>query len=430
MDTLRFEAITLLVCVLLSGFFSAAETALTTLSAFKVRQLQEDRRRYGAALRLWETNHTSVLATILIGNTLVSLLAGSLSTDLAARYLPGATGLPIAIGAMTLLMLVAGEIFPKTLARAYADHIAPALMNGVAIFYVLFFPLTWCITRLIRYMITHLGGRIKNGPDVTEEDIEYIITLSHRQGGLDKAKQDMLHSVFEFTDTEAREIMVPRTEMVALPVDCPYEEIVRICAESGFSRIPVYEGTRDKVVGIFFAKHLILPVKPEERAGYLRKRMRPALFVPESKKISELLREFQLRRQHMAIVVDEFGGTHGIITLEDIIEELLGEIRDEFDEEEPLIRPRAEGGFLADARITIGDLEDVLHIHFPEERAYESLGGFLMEVAGNVPGPGWSHGFEGFDFTVVTADVTRVNKVQILPHKPADADQPSPADAA
>ena len=430
MDTLRLEATTLVVCVLLSAFFSAAETALTTLSAFKVRQLQEHRRRFAAALRLWETNHTSVLATILIGNTFVSLLAGSVATDLAARVLPGAPGLPIAIGGMTLVMLIAGEIFPKTIARAYADQIAAPLMNGVALFYALFFPLTWGITRLIRTLINMLGGRIKNGPDVTEEDIEYIITLSHRQGGLDKAKQEMLRSVFEFTDTEAREIMVPRTDLVALPVDCPYEEIVRICAESGFSRIPVYEGSIDKVVGIFFAKQLIQPTRPEEMAGYLRKRMRPAVFVPEAKKISELLREFQQHRQHMAIVVNEFGGTHGIVTLEDVIEELLGEIRDEFDEEEPLIRPRQEGGFLADARINIKDLEDVLNIRFPEERAYESLGGFLMEVAGDVPGPGWSHGFEGFDFTVVTADVNRVNKVQILPRKPADAEQPTPADAA
>ncbi len=430
MDTLQLEIITLCVCVLLSAFFSGAETALTTLSAFKVRQLQDEQRRYAAALRLWETNHTSVLATILIGNTLVSLTAGSVATDLAQRFLPGATGVPVAIGGMTMVMLIPGEIFPKTLARAYADLLAVPLMNGVALFYALFFPVTWCITRLIRFMITHLGGRIMNGPDVTEEDIEYIITLSHRQGGLDKNKQEMLSSVFEFTDTEAREIMVPRTELVALPVDCPYEEIVRICAESGFSRIPVYEGSIDKVVGIFFAKQLIHPVKPEERAGYLRKRMRPAMFVPESKKISELLREFQQARQHMAIVVNEFGGTHGIVTLEDIIEELLGEIRDEFDEEEPLIRPRPEGGFVADARINIKDLEGALNIQFPEERAYESLGGFLMEVAGDVPSPGWSHGFEGFDFTVITADVNRVNKVQILPHKPADADRPTPADAA
>ncbi len=424
------EIATLVVCVLLSAFFSAAETAVTTLSAFKVRQLQEDLPRWGRALRLWETNHASVLATILIGNTLVSLTAGAVSTDLAARFFPTSTGIPLAIGGMTLLMLVGGEVLPKTLARAYADQIAVPLMNGVAVFYGLFFPVTWLITHLIRVMISLLGGRIKNGPDVTAEDIEYIITLSQRQGGIDKDKQEMLTSVFEFTDTEAKEVMVPRTEMIALPVNCPYEEIVRICADSGFSRIPVYEGSIDKVVGIFFAKNLIQPTKPDERTDFLRRRMRTATFVPESKKISELLKEFQQERQHMAIVVNEFGGTEGIVTLEDIIEELLGEIRDEFDEEEPLIKARPEGGFVADARIPIKDLEDALHIQFPEQRDYESLGGFLMEVAGDVPGPGWTHVFEGFDFTVITADVNRVNKVQILPRRPAAEETRSPADAA
>jgi magnesium and cobalt transporter len=279
-------------------------------------------------------------------------------------------------------------------------------------------------------MIALLGGRIKNGPDVTEEDIEYIISLSQRQGGIDKDKQEMLTSVFEFTDTEVKEIMVPRTEVTALPVHCPYEDIVRICAESGFSRIPVYEGSIDKIVGIFFAKNLIQPTKPEERGDFLRRRMRTPTFVPESKKISELLKEFQQERQHMAIVVNEFGGTDGIVTLEDVIEEILGEIRDEFDEEEPLIKARPEGGFVADARIPINDLEDALQIQFPEERDYESLGGFLMEVAHDVPVPGWTHRFEGFDFTVMTADVNRVNKVQILPRNPSAEDTRSPADAA
>jgi CBS domain containing-hemolysin-like protein len=275
-----------------------------------------------------------------------------------------------------------------------------------------------------------MGGRIRNGPDVTEEDIEYIISLGRRQGAIDKAKEEMLTSVIEFTDTEVGEIMVPRTEVAALPLACPYEDVVRICAESGFSRMPVYDGSIDKVVGIFMAKHLILPVRPEDRDNFLRARLRPAVFVPPSKKISELLRELKQKRLHMAIVVNEFGGTHGIVTLEDIIEELLGEIHDEFDEVELLIKARPGGGYIADARITIKDLEDALHIQFPEERAYESLGGFMMEAAEDVPRPGWTHPFAGFEFTVLTADLNRVNKVQILPVQPAKEDRVPPADAA
>jgi CBS domain containing-hemolysin-like protein len=300
----------------------------------------------------------------------------------------------------------------------------------LAAFYYLCFPVSWLITRLIRLLIGLLGGRIKNGPDVTEDDIEYIISLGRRQGAIDKAKEEMLTSVIEFTDTEVGEIMVPRTDMVSLPLDSTYDDVVRICAESGFSRMPVYDGTIDKIVGIFIAKNLIRSARPVENERFLLSGLRPAVFVPESKKISELLRTLKQKRLHMAIVVNEFGGTHGIVTLEDIIEELLGEIHDEFDEVDPLIKPRPEGGFVADARITIGDLEEALKIRFPDERDYESLGGFMMEAAEDVPRPGWTYPFGGFEFTVLTADLNRVNKVQILPELPAKEESSQSVDAA
>jgi len=430
MGTLQGELWTLGACVALSAFFSGAETTLTTLSAFKVRQLIDQHARAGRVLRLWETNHAGVLATVLIGNTLVSITAGSLAADLAGHFFAAASAVPLAIGLLTAVMLLAGEILPKTLARAYADQLAIPLMLPLAVFYALCFPVSWLVTQLIRLLITFLGGRIQNGPDVTEEDIEYIISLGRRQGAIDKAKEEMLASVIEFTDTDVGEIMVPRTEVVALPLACPYDEVVRICAESGFSRMPVYDGTIDTVVGIFMAKSLIRPVHPDDRENFLRARLRPAVFVPPSKKISELLRELKQRRLHMAIVVNEFGGTHGIVTLEDIIEELLGEIHDEFDEVELLIKARPGGGYIADARITIKDLEDALRIHFPDERAYESLGGFMMEAAEDVPRPGWTHPFAGFEFTVLTADANRVTKVQILPMQPAGEQRAPPADAA
>ena len=430
MVSIQAEVWILLACVALSAFFSCAETTLTTLTAFRLRQLIEASPRAGRPLRLWETNHASVLATILIGNTIVSITAGSLSTDLAGHFLDISTGVPIAIGAMTALMLVAGEILPKTVARAYADLLAVPLMVPLAAFYYICLPISWLITRLIRLLIGMLGGRIKNGPDVTEDDIEYIISLGRRQGAIDKAKEEMLTSVIEFTDTEAGEIMIPRTEVVALPLDSTYEEVVKRCAETGFSRMPVYDGTIDKIVGIFLSKHLIRQTRPSNGDNFLRTGLRPAVFVPASQKISELLRTLKQKRLHMAIVVNEFGGTHGIVTLEDIIEELLGEIHDEFDEIEPMIKPRPEGGFIADARITIGDLEEALNIRFPEERAYESLGGFMMEAAEEVPSPGWTHPFAGFEFTVLTADVNRVNKVQILPKPPATEEDSKSVDAA
>ncbi len=406
------EIFGLVICTVLSALFSGSETAVTSLSAPKVEQLIANNPVWGRALRLWHRNHAAVLTTILIGNTFASVLAGALATDLAEHWLPN-SGVSIAVGAMTFVLLVLGEIAPKTLARAYSERVAMPAMNAIAVIHFLIYPVTWTITHLVRLSITLFGGQLRPNTPVTEEDIEYIISVSRRQGEIDAEKQQMLTSIFEFTDTTAKEIMVPRTDVTAISVDTPLEEVIRICVETEFSRIPVYEDSIDKVVGVFYAKHLIRAIGPEERATYVRQHMRPAEFVPESKKISELLKQFQQERVHMAIVVNEFGGTEGIVTLEDVIEEVLGEIRDEFDEDERLLVPHAGGGYVADARVNIDDLREALKVPFPDEREYETLGGFLMEAAGQVPEAGWKIEHQGYRFTVTQAEDNRVVKVRI-----------------
>ena len=326
------EIVGIVICTVLSALFSGSETAITSLSAPKVEQLIEANPVWGRALRLWHHNHAGVLTTILIGNTFASVLAGALATDLAGHYLEN-SGVTIAVGAMTFVLLILGEITPKTLARAYSERVAIPAMNVIAVIHFTFYPVTWAITRVIRFSITLFGGQLRPNQPVTEEDIEYIISLSRRQGEIDAEKQQMLTSIFEFTDTTAKEIMVPRTDVTAISVDTPLEDVIRTCVDTEYSRIPVYEDSIDKVVGIFYAKDLIRAIGPDERASYVRLHMRPPAFVPESKQISELLKQFQQERVHLAIVVNEFGGTEGIVTMEDIIEELFGEIQDEFDTE-------------------------------------------------------------------------------------------------
>jgi CBS domain containing-hemolysin-like protein len=413
----------LFLCLVFSALFSASETAITSLSAHKVVQLIEANPFWAYGLRIWQRNHVGVLTTILIGNTFVSILAGAIATDLGHQYSP-VIAVPIAVGAMTFVLLIGGEIAPKTLARTYAERMAIPAMNIIAVVHFLIFPLTWLITRLIRVAISTFGGQVRANAPVTEEDIEAIITLGQRQGTLDKDKQRMLSSIFEFTDTTAREIMVPRTDLVAIAVDTPLDEVIRICADTEFSRIPVYDESIDKVAGVFYAKDLIRRMAPEERANFVRQRMRPAVFIPESKKISELLKQFQQERVHMAIVVNEFGGTEGIVTLEDVIEELLGEIRDEFDDEERLLTPLAQGGYSADARVHLEDLALPLKIEFPADRDYDTLGGFLMKLAGEVPEAGWQAEHGGFRFAVTQADVNRVIRVRItrVPPAPPEGD--------
>lgn len=418
------EIVGLVICTVLSALFSGSETAVTSLSAPKVEQLIDANPVWGRALRLWHHNHAGVLTTILIGNTFASVMAGALATDLAEHFLPN-SGVSIAVGATTFVLLILGEIAPKTLARAYSERVALPVMNAIAVIHFLIYPVTWAITRIVRFSITLFGGQLRPNTPVTEEDIEYIISVSRRQGEIDADKQQMLTSIFEFTDTTAREIMVPRTDVTAISVETPLEDVIRTCVDTEFSRIPVYEDSIDKVVGIFYAKDLIRAIGPEERATYVRRHMRPPVFVPESKKISELLKQFQHERVHMAIVVNEFGGTEGIVTLEDVIEEVLGEIRDEFDEEVRLLVAQPGGGFLADARVNIDDLRDALKVPFPDEREYETLGGFLMEAAGQVPDVGWRTDHEGYRFTVMEAEENKVVKVRIDPVPAPAPDAPA-----
>jgi magnesium and cobalt exporter, CNNM family len=408
------DLIGILVCLFFSAFFSASETALTSLSLLRTEQIIERHAVLGRALRVWKNNPNGVLATILIGNNIFNITASALATDLASNLFPS-RGIPIAIGGMTFLLLFSGEITPKTIARSYADVLAPILMLLVLGFHVLFYPVSWTLTWFIRGLFRLFGGRHRRRDRVTEDDIEYIVSLGRRQGTLDKDKEHLLSSIFEFSDTTAREIMVPRTDIIATPVDANYEKVVEISLESGFSRIPVFEESIDKIVGIFYTKNLITPPLREEQSAFLASRMRPAVFVPESKKISEVLKLFQRERIHMAIVVDEFGGTGGLVTMEDIIEELLGEIQDEFDSEEERLVKAGEGAYIADARVNVEELEDEFGLRFPEDRDYESLGGFLMEMAQEVPTEGWEHIEQGYRFRVMEADPQRVIKVHIEP---------------
>lgn len=406
------ELIGIAVCLVFSGFFSGSETALTSLSEVKVHQLIEENPRWGRPLRRWQNNHSGILATILIANNLANITASALAADWAGRYFTD-NGIPIAIGVMTLLLLFSGEITPKTLARRYSTILAIPIIHLVLVFHFVLFPASWVITRFINLLFRLIGGTKGETALVTEQDIEYAVSLGSREGAFDKQKEHLLSSIFDFTDTTAKEIMVPRTDMVTLFHDTPYDQVMDISLESGFSRIPVKDGTIDNVAGIFYTKDLLPAPKASEKSKFLKKRLRPAVFIPESKKISEVLKLFQKDRIHLAIVVNEFGGTEGIVTLEDIIEELLGEIQDEFDAEESRLRQMPDGSYTADARVDIEDIEETLEIKFPEEREYESLGGFLMEMAGDVPSAGWSHKFQEYKFSVTEADANKVITVQI-----------------
>ncbi len=397
-----------------SFFFSGTETALTALGDAKARQLRERLGDRGRILDLWIEHPRQVLTTLLIGNNLVNIAATAIATSAATRLF-GSAGVGIATGVMTLLVLVFGEITPKTLAREHAEAVAPFVLRVLWPFYVVSYPVAWAFVKVTGGVARLLGAKSARAP-VTSEDIDFIIGLGSEVGALEGVKKELLTSVLEFTDLRVKEIMVPRTSVVALDVDTPYDGVLQLIEESEHSRIPVFDGTIDNIIGVLYVKDLLGALRRQTLDAEhfdVREYLRSPFFVPEVMKVSRLLTEMQARRTHLAIVVDEFGGTSGIVTLEDVVEEIVGEIHDEYDVAQRLIRVLPDGKLLVDAGLPLRELEDVLEIEFPKDGDYETVGGFLTATAGQVPPPGSVVAYAGWTFTVRAADEKRVSAVEI-----------------
>ena len=414
-----WQWILLVAGLFLAGFFSSAETALTALGEARVQHLTETRGWRGALLKLWQRHPERILSALLLGATLVNVGMGSI-TALVADQMGFSNGLVLFTGLTTLVLLIFGEITPKTLAKRHATGFALALMPLVAIVYFLLWPLAWLFVQIPR----GLSRAIKvetGGESVTSQELEYLIELGARQGSLDKVKERLLSSVLAFTEVLVKEIMLPRTQVVALEEAASYEDVMKLATESELSRIPVYRGTMDEVVGILYVKLMLADLRKGLDPDHfqLAKYVKRPFFVPEVMKVSRLLAEMQRRKTHIAIVVDEFGGTSGIVTLEDVVEEIVGEIHDESDVEEKKLRVQSDGVILADGAVSLREVEEHLGVDFPEEGDYETLGGFLTATAGRVPPSGSLVVWGGLTFTVKAADERRVLKVEVA-RKPAE----------
>ena len=411
-----------------AAFFSSSETALTALGEARVRSLIDGGGRRAQLLKLWVHHPDRVLSALLLGNTLVNVGMGALTAVIADDLGYGRAVVAVT-GVTTIVILVIGEIIPKTYAKLHATGWALNVMPFVALAYWLMFPVVWLLVQFPRGLSRMLRVTAPPAESVTSQELEYLIELGARHGSLDKVKEQLLSSVLAFTEVLVKEIMVPRTRVVALDEKAGYEETLKVAIETQLSRIPVVRETMDEVIGVLYVKSLLADmkrgVKPEEfkLASYTAQ----PFFVPEVMKVSRLLQEMQRRKTHLAVVVDEFGGTSGIVTLEDVVEEIVGEIHDESDVEEKRIKVLSDGVALADASVSIRELEEHLGIDFPAGGDYETLGGFLTATAGRVPPSGSLVVWGGLTFTVKAADDRRVLKVEIA-RKPAAAGAgPAPA---
>ncbi len=422
MDVDLFQLFLIAILLALSAVFSGTETALLALGEAGVHRHLDGERRPPRLLTLWREHPNRVLSSLLIANNLVNILASAVATNLAASALAGVGvrgaaewGVALAVGVMTFLIVTFGEIVPKTFARHNADRFVP-LFPVTLLACMLLRPFSSGLERVASRLIRAVGGSDgESGPRVTEAEVEAMIRLGTAEGALSGDKKELLSSVIEFSETMTKEIMVPRTDVVGFPVEASLDEVLRTVADRKFSRYPVYDGDLDTVVGILTVKDLLRALSDERREGFsLRALVSPkVLIVPETKKIGDLLKDFQAERVQMAVAVDEFGGTAGIVTTEDVIEEIVGEIYDEYERADEDIQPEGPDRYVVQGRTPIEALAEVFGVALPDQDNYETVGGLVLTQAGRLPHVGEAVDFAGLRFEVRERSRTRLLKLGV-----------------
>lgn len=434
MDTnISAELIFLAVLITLNAFFSASEIAVISVPKLRLKQLSENGNQTAEVLYRLADDSNRFLATVQIGVTLLGFLAsataavslsGGLETALATVPIPliaqAAQGLAIVIITLllTLVTLIFGELAPKSIALAHSERIALAVARPITLLARLASPLVRFLVWATNVVAKPFGGQRRRGlPIVTEEEIKTLVDAGEESGMLEEDEKEMIYSIFEFGETLAREVMVSRVDIVALDAETPLMDAMDVIIKHNHSRVPVYQNNIDNVIGILYAKDLlkVLREKGREAANQIKLSdiVRPAAFTPESKKVDELLEDMQKRRIHMAIVIDEYGGTAGLVTIEDILEEIVGEIQDEYDQaEEALIQDLGENEWLIDARANLSDINDLLKSNIPIDES-DTLGGFIYESLGKVPLPGDEVQRPDLLLKVVNVAGRRIGKIRV-----------------
>jgi putative hemolysin len=380
------ELAILIICLILAALASSAETALTAVSRLTLRTLEERNSAAGRAVAYLRQDPTLFLSTILIVNSVALIVASSAATLLFVRYLPSPWGEITATVGVSAIVLVFSELTPKNIAVRKPERVALLLGRPVRATSLLLQPVIALLSVVVAIIMRILGQGGYNAPTplITEEQLREIVNVSEEEGVLEEEEHDMIRGIFEFSETTVGEVKVPRVDMVALPADTPLLHALDVILQEGHSRIPIYEENIDNIIGILYLKDLLKYVRENQLDVSLKDIARPALFVPESKRVDELFRELQRKKVHMAIVVDEYGGTDGLVTLEDLLEEIVGEIQDETDREEPLLVQIDENTYDVSAMIDMDQLNKELNLSLPANGS-ETLGGFVYEQLGEVP---------------------------------------------
>ena len=423
MDTYQ-NVVLLVFLILLSGFFSASETALTAFRSIHLEKLEDGKHNKQVnLLKKWLKNPNEMLTGLLLGNNIVNILASSIATIVTIQFM-GTSSKSVAVATigMTVVILVFGEITPKIIAKNHSLKIAGVVI--VIVYWFSFFtkPLIKILIWISKFIGRLLGIELEDETlMITEEDIISFVNVGEAEGIIEEDEKEMIHSIVGFGETSAKEVMTPRTAMLAFEGNKTIDDIWYEMVDNGFSRIPVYEDTIDNILGVLYIKDIMNCIKDGNTNVPIKNFIRPGYFVPETKSIIEILKEFKALKVHIAMVLDEYGGIGGLLTIEDLIEEIVGEIRDEFDtEEEEFITQIDENSYEVDAMIDIETLDKELCLNLPESDDYESLGGLIVTELGRLATIGDELKFNGVKLKVLEINKMRVSRVLIEKEQQSD----------
>ena len=424
MDTADAASIVILVLLMaLSAFFSGSETALVSCNRIRIRTMAEDGNKRALTLLGVLDQQSKMISAILIMNNVVNLSASALTTVLTIRFF-GNTYVGIGTGVLTLLLLVFGEISPKTYATVHAEDMALRVAGVIR-------AMMWVLTPLIFLINAISGGLLRltgtdpddKGEPITEDELRTIVDVSHEEGVIENEERKMINNVVDFGDTLAKDVMIPRINMDMIDANSTYEEVMEIFRQNMFTRFPVYEESVDNVIGILNMKDTLLR-NPDEPFD-LRRYLREAFFTYEFKKTSELFVEMRQKLTSMAVVLDEYGAVVGLVTMEDLLEEIVGEIRDEFDAEElQNVQKLDERTYRVDGSMKLDDLDDLLGLELTSEE-YDSLGGFVIGLLDHLPEEGETVEWESIRFTVETVDKNHIEWIRMELPEAVEEDIPN-----
>ncbi len=399
----------LFVLFIFSAFFSSSETALMSMDRLRVKYLAEKERPGAKGLEKLLSKPDDLLSAILVGNNLVNIMISVFATALFLDFF-GSGGELMTILILTPLLLIFSEVCPKTYAATYPEKLSFRVLHPIRFFMWLLRPVTWVVSS-VSGLLTHFLRGEDQAPLISEDEIRSIIEFGEDAGVVAENQRRMLHGIFDLSEIRVRDVMVPRTEVVGISVDADFKEVAQLTAKARHSRFPVYDGDLDNVVGVIHSKDVLSYLdKPDHFS--LRNIARPPYFVPEAKPIETLMQAFRHKHLHLAVVVDEYGGVEGICTLEDIVEEIIGEIQDEYDEEEILVRPLGQNRYMVDGSAAIRYINRRFELSLSEEHV-TTLAGFLLNALGSIPEIGAVCEVDGVRFTVREVEDRRIELIEM-----------------